>query len=210
MRVDISAPGRASLRLPAMAVVMTILAGCTTGGGLGGFGKLGNFGFGREEKADPVADQQQTEEEFAALQRLVGTTYCPEIRIRPGRQNVRRYAKGFEDDPGYVTWQASIHETARECIYDTQGNLNLKIGVSGRILSGPKAVQGPVSIPLRIEVEKYQEGTLSAADFTVDATIGAPPSSPFSQVYAVTVPSPSGGRNYFIYVALGTGEEDSD
>ncbi len=188
--------------------LIAILTGCTAGGGLGGFGKFGGLGFGRGEKADPVVDQQQADEEFAALQKLVGTNYCPELRIRAGNQHVRRYTKGFEDDPAYVVWQASIQETARECIYDTQGNMNLKVGVSGRILSGPKAVQGPVSIPLRIEVEKYQEGALAAADYIIDATIGAPPSSPFSQVFSVKVPAPGGERNYFIYVALGSSDED--
>ncbi len=188
-------------------VLLTLLAGCTAGGG--GIGNFGGLGFGREKKTEPVIDQQTADEEFAALQKLVGTSYCPAMRIRPGRQNIRHFVKGFEDDPGQVIWQASIRETARECVYDTRGNLNLKIGVSGRILSGPKAVQGPVSIPLHIEVEKYQEGSLASANYTIDAIIGAPPSAPFSQVYLVTVPGPGRERNYFINVALGEEEKES-
>ena len=42
-----------------------------------------------------------------------------------------------------VIWQASVGKTARECLYDLQGSLTLKIGVSGRVIAGPKGGPGP-------------------------------------------------------------------
>ena len=65
------------------------------------------------------------------------------------RSSCGSYERGHEDDPNYVIWQASVGKTARECLYDLQGGLTLKIGVSGRVIAGPKGGAADVSRPVQ-------------------------------------------------------------
>ena len=91
------------------------------------------------------------------VRRYLGPDYCPEIRIPEGFEVLRRYESGHDGEDGFVVWQASIGQTARECLYDGQGGLLLRVGVSGRVIAGPKGGPGDVTVPLRIIIEKYQE-----------------------------------------------------
>ena len=65
--------------------------------------------------------------------------------------------------PKYLIWQASVGKTARECLYDEQGGLTLKIGFSGRVIAGPKGTADDVSVPFKMAVVKYQESVLTTA-----------------------------------------------
>ncbi len=65
-------------------------------------------------------------------------------------------------------WQASFGHTARECLYNPDGSLTLKVGVSGRIISGPKGGAGQVSVPFKIAVVKFKESTLDTAGLHPD------------------------------------------
>jgi hypothetical protein len=142
------------------------------------------------------------------VSRYLGPDYCPELRIPEGTEVMRRYERGHEDDPGFVVWQASIGETARECRFDGQGNLAIKVGVSGRLISGPKGGQATVSIPLRIGVVKYQEAVLASQIFPLEVAIPPNGSTVFTQVPEVVVPSPGTDRDYILYVALSEQEVD--
>jgi hypothetical protein len=82
-------------------------------------------------------------EEQIDVRRYLGPDYCPEIRIREGTEVVRQYESGRQDDSAAVVWQASVGETARDCLYDQQGNMELTVGVSGRAIAGRKAELRP-------------------------------------------------------------------
>ena len=75
--------------------------------------------------------------------------YCPKVQIRPGTQThlvTHRAKRGAAPE---IRYQGTIKKTAREC--DTlTGNLVMKVGVSGRLLAGPKGGSGTVSLPIRI------------------------------------------------------------
>ena len=136
------------------------------------------------------------------LRRYLGPDYCPDLRVREGTQMLRRYERGKEDEAGSLIWQASIGDTARECLYDQQNNLILRIGVSGRVLSGPKGGPGVVNVPLRIVVLKSPEPVLYSELKPLAITIPAANSIVFRNVYEVTVPSPGSNRDYLIYVGF--------
>jgi hypothetical protein len=149
-----------------------------------------------------AADGSKAAGDQIDIRRYLGPNYCPELRIRPGSQLLRRYETGHQDDASYIVWQASIGKTARECLYDLQGNLTLKIGVSGRVIAGPKGGPGSVAVPLRIAVEKYQEKEFANQPYPLNVTIPAEGSAVFSEVHEITVPSPGTSRDYVIYVGI--------
>jgi hypothetical protein len=173
---------------PAFALV---LAGC-----------LGLGSSGPDESVAETANAAATAPELD-VRRYRGPDYCPEIRVREGLELVRSYEKGHEDEPAYVVWQASIGNTARECLYDGQGGLTLRIGVSGRVIAGPKGGPGSsVSLPLRIAVVKYQEATLSSELYPLNVTIPAENSTVFNEVREISLASPGSDRDYIIYVGF--------
>jgi hypothetical protein len=158
----------------------------------------GCMGMGGLDDAKPETEAAATEE--IDPRRYLGPDYCPELRIREGLELARTYQAGQAEDPANVVWQASLGETARECLYDLQGNLTLRIGISGRVVTGPKGGPGAVAVPLRIAVVKYQEAVLTTSSIrsAVD-DIGAS-SAVFREDLRGVVPSPGQDRDYLIYV----------
>jgi hypothetical protein len=136
------------------------------------------------------------------VRRYLGPNYCPELRVVKGAELMREYERGHEDDPKYIIWQASVGKTARECLWDLQGGLTLKVGVSGRVISGPKGGAATIPVPLKIVVVKNKEAVLAAERFTIDSAIPAAGSGVFTQVKDVLVPSPGEDRDYIIFVGL--------
>jgi hypothetical protein len=123
-------------------------------------------------------------------------------------QLTRTYEGGRAGDASAVIWQASVGETARECLYDLQNNLTLKVGVSGRVIAGPKGGAGTVTVPLRIAVVKHKEAVLASQLFPVAVTIPPQGSTAFTEVREIVVPSPGTDTDYILYVALS--EQDQD
>jgi hypothetical protein len=187
--------------LCAVAVLALLLAGCSM--------------FGRGGEPDTTATTASTAATGGAaaageidVRRYLGPDYCPELRIQDGTELVRSYERGHEDDPAYVVWQASIGKTARECLYDQQNNLTLRIGVSGRVIAGPKGGAGAtVSVPLRIAIVKHKEATLASEAYRLSVAIPASNSTAFTEVREITVPSPGNDRDYIIYVGLAETED---
>ena len=179
-----------------MGLVAVSLTACA-GVKLPGFGKRS-----AEPGGTPVAAGDPANPDEIDIRRYLGPDYCPDLRVREGTEMLRRFERGKEDEAGSVIWQASIGETARECLYDQQGNLILRIGVSGRVLTGPKGGPGAVNLPLRIAVVKYQEAVLYSDLKQLAITIPATNSTVFRNVYEVTVPSPGRDRDYLIYVGF--------
>ncbi len=179
-----------------VGLVALSLAACTSVR-LPGFGKRSE-----EPGGTPVAAGAPANADEIDIRRFLGPDYCPELRVREGTEVLRRYERGQEDEPGSIIWQATIGETVRECLYDQQNNLILRIGVSGRVLAGPKGGPGVVNLPLRIAVVKYEDAVLYSELKQLAITIPAENSTVFRNVYEVTVPSPGRERNYLIYVGF--------
>jgi len=142
------------------------------------------------------------------VRRYLGPDYCPEMRILDGAELVRRYERGFDGDASHIIWQASFGETARDCLYDAQGNLLIKVGLSGRVIAGPKGGAGEVTVPLKIAVVKFKEAVLTTDGFSIAAAIPPTGSTTFTQVREITVPSPGNDRDYIIYVGFDVGKWD--
>ncbi|MGQ7792260.1 hypothetical protein ACUN0C_07620 [Faunimonas sp. B44] len=143
-----------------------------------------------------------TEAQPLDVRRFIGPDYCPPLRVRQGTEVLRRFDRGRENDQSAVIWQASIGNTARECLYDGQGNLLIRVGVSGRVVAGPRGGPATVPVPLRIAVTRAGESVVSSNLYRLSVTIPPELSTVFTEVYEITVPSPGNHRDYLIYLGF--------
>jgi hypothetical protein len=82
---------------------------------------------------------------------------CPEVKIRSGAAtlSIGMNPKEQEPSPLQVKYQGSIVRTAREC-HVAGGVMTMKVGIEGRIITGPAGGPGTLDVPLRVAV--VQEG----------------------------------------------------
>ncbi|HEY1475710.1 MAG TPA: hypothetical protein VGF53_16665 [Pseudolabrys sp.] len=86
---------------------------------------------------------------------------CPEIRIRTGASTLMIGSKpGVEPSALELRYQGSIIRTAREC-HVNAGIMSMKVGIEGRVITGPAGGPGTVDVPLRIAI--VQEGVTPKA-----------------------------------------------
>jgi hypothetical protein len=89
---------------------------------------------------------------------LVDTEYdCPEVKLRFGASTLMIGDNPSETEPNplAIRYQGTITRTAREC--HLNGNImTMKVGIEGRVITGPAGKPGNVDVPLRIAV--VQEG----------------------------------------------------
>ena len=76
---------------------------------------------------------------------------CPGVDIRPGASTLNIAAKGDQATAGDLRYQLSFAQTARECRVQ-DGTMSIKVGVAGRVLTGPLGAPGAVDVPLRYAV----------------------------------------------------------
>lgn len=116
---------------------MLVVAGCQSGDSAAA---LGAGGEGKPEK----------------IQASELTAYCPQVTLREGTAFFSSYAKGGQDDPKKLAYQASISDVTRSCSR-ANGLLTINVGVAGRIVPGPAGAAGSVKMPIRIAVLQGEE-----------------------------------------------------
>jgi hypothetical protein len=124
------------------------LAGCGGGSDFLGTSKLDLFSSSSKATKDNAAgeaDAAPTDIE------------CPSMEVRTGASTLIVGSKPGEAEPAAldVRYQGTIIRTAREC-HVNAGIMTMKVGVEGRIITGPAGAPGNVDVPLRIAV--VQEG----------------------------------------------------
>lgn len=121
----------------ALAGFMLAAAGCQSGDA---GGVLGLGGGAKEPKSQ--------EGKVLASELLA---FCPRVIVKEQEGALNRYAKGGEDDPAKLAWQAAISESTRSCNRQT-GMLAMNVAVAGRIVTGPVGASGAVTLPIKISV----------------------------------------------------------
>jgi hypothetical protein len=136
------------------------------------------------------------------------SSYCPPLEIRPGTESTTVYERGRENERAYVRYQASITRTARECTI-AGTTLSMKIGVSGRVVAGPKGGAGAISLPIRIVVVKQisDRGPLYTQLFKTSVALAGPTfGADFSEVFDhVVVDLGQGDRDLVVFVGFDEG-----
>lgn len=77
--------------------------------------------------------------------------YCPGVTVRQGTAAYTNYAKGGDGDSTKVVYQASISDATRSCTR-ANGTMTIKVAAAGRVVPGPLAKAGPVTVPIRVAV----------------------------------------------------------
>lgn len=82
--------------------------------------------------------------------------YCPPVKLREGTAFFNTYAKGGQDDPTKVLYQASITDVSRSCT-NAGGTMTMNVAVAGKIVPGPAGVSGNLTMPIRVVVVRGEE-----------------------------------------------------
>jgi hypothetical protein len=123
----------------ALCGFMLVAAGCQSGD------RGAAFGAGSAGK--PATEQISASELLA---------YCPQVTLREGTAFFSSYAKGGQDDPKKLAYQASISDVTRSCSR-ANGVLTMNVAVAGRIVPGPAGAPGTIKMPIRIAVLQGEE-----------------------------------------------------
>jgi hypothetical protein len=83
---------------------------------------------------------------------------CPEIEVLGGAAALR--VGGQEN--ATVRYQYSMGDVARECSVDN-GQINIKVGVEGRVLLGPAGGPGSFQVPVRIAIRREADQTAAVS-----------------------------------------------
>ena len=135
---------------------------------------------------------------------------CPEVQVRTGAATLMIGSKPGDSEPAAldVRYQGSIIRTAREC-HVNAGIMTMKVGIEGRVITGPAGGPGTVDVPLRIAV--VQEGVdpkAVASKFghetvTVNASIDRVTFTHVESDIAFALPQPLGLIDaYVVYVGF--------
>lgn len=141
--------------------------------------------------------------------------FCPDTTIRAGTETFDVYPRGVTaEDPdaaAQLRWRATITETARECNSAGGGQfLNIRVGVRGRYLSGPKKETGSFLMPVRIAVVQVGDVVLYSKLHQIPGEVlPGKTNGVFSFVdEEVSIPMPD-SRNVAIYVGFDEGPYDT-
>lgn len=191
MRTGLTGP--AVVRAFGIAAGALVLAACTSGGGMNSV--LSSL---------TPAKTTEVPAQFAKTP----DNYCPPVVIRGSTESMTIYERGKDGDAASVRYLASISKTARECRTDA-GMLSIKLGVSGRVVAGPKGGAGSITLPVRIVAVKQIGGAkpLFSQLYKIPVTLGPPDfGANYSQVFdQITIPIGPEDRDIIIYVGFDEG-----
>jgi hypothetical protein len=87
---------------------------------------------------------------------------CPAVKIRAGASTYAVAVPGKQPVGSDLRYQATITRTARDCTR-SGGQITARIGIEGRVISGPAGSPATVEIPLRVAVVQggIQERTIA-------------------------------------------------
>ncbi len=135
---------------------------------------------------------------------------CPDTDVLTGASTliVGRGADGGAPTPLDVRYQGSITRIDREC-HVFAGSMHIKVGVEGRVITGPAGAPGTVNVPLRVAVVQAGVNPVTIATqldevpVTITSAVG---NVPFAHIYpdvSFVLPHPVGKiDDYKIYVGF--------
>jgi hypothetical protein len=196
----------------ALAVVSVLLSGC-------GGGSL--FGGSSTPAPTPVLEDTPTitdrfnqlmgrspssSPSTGAAQPVDGVEIdCPVVKIRAGAST---FAVGVPGKPAAgsdLRYQATITRTARDCTR-SGGQITARIGIEGRVISGPAGAPPAVEIPLRVAVVQagVQERTIATKVFrtTVSMSEGNVPYSLVGEDLVYESPPGRSSDAYIFYIGF--------
>lgn len=97
---------------------------------------------------------------------------CPPIEILDGTAAFRAYDPPSATDPFSVRYQANLVDTARQC--SSLGvEAAIRVGVTGRLILGPKGAPGAFRLPLRVAVVDEADKPVYSQVHVIDVVVPA-------------------------------------
>src|SRR6185369_3747755 len=132
---------------------------------------------------------------------------CPGVSVRTGAATLMIGSKSGGEEPTALDlrYQVTIVRTAREC-HVNSGIMTMKVGVEGRVITGPAGGAGTVNVPIRLAV--VQEGvnpkTILSRFASVEVVVaGSVDRVPFVHVDPeISFPLPQPISNIDAYVSM--------
>lgn len=178
--------------LGALLATGLLLAACNSSGGNG-----------VENTLDPLQVTENGRSRVDEFEDIRG--YCPKVVMRAGTETYNLYPdKMKKDDPEAekkLRFRATITDAVRECNYNGSV-LNIRVGIAGRLLSGPSGESGTFKLPVRVAVTQGDSVLYSKLhDVSAEIPVGRP-NAPFSFVDgAIAIPRPT-RQNIIIYTGF--------
>ena len=130
---------------------------------------------------------------------------CPVVKIRAGASTYAVAVPGKQPVASDLRYQATITRTARDCTR-TGGQITARIGIEGRVISGPAGTPATVEIPLRVAVVQagVQERTIATKVYRTTVSM-AETNVPFSLVgedLVYSAPPGATSDSYIFYIGF--------
>jgi hypothetical protein len=129
---------------------------------------------------------------------------CPPLQVEGGQRYTTIYEGNRVGAGASVIHRGEITKTARECQL-SGGVVQVKYGIAGRVLLGPKGKPGTIILPVTMQILDKAKNKVKSEPFTVSVTISKEnPISFFSLVRDVTIPVKEGTvpQDYSISIAF--------
>jgi hypothetical protein len=194
--------------------ILVLFAGILSGCGLSQMPSIGDGGIFSSSKKPENASWTPiiTEDSMMAAARtnsdgpidLAAANGCPPLQVEGGQRYVTIYEGNRVGDGASVIHRGEITKTARECQL-AGGMVQVKYGVAGRVLLGPKGKPGTITLPVTMLILDKTKNKVKSEPFTVSVMISKEnPLSYFSLVRDVTIPVKEGTvpQDYSISIAF--------
>jgi hypothetical protein len=130
---------------------------------------------------------------------------CPVVKIRAGASTYAVALPGKQPSGPDLRYQATITRTARDCTRNG-GQITARIGIEGRVISGPAGTPATVEIPLRVAVVQagVQERTIATKVYrtTVSMAEGNVPYSLVGEDLVYSSPPGTTSDSYIFYIGF--------
>ena len=181
-------------RMAVFGVSAFLLAGCGVGSLMGG----------GSDNSTLLADTSPTSAEISRTERAalpVIATECPPIKVRLGGEALFSYRPGKVGNPRALNYQAVIDGQSRNCVV-SNGLINVKMGIVGRLVLGPVDNSASVKLPLRFAVERDGVAVFSQL-YDLPVSVSPPQrSAEFVKIVDNVAIPYLGGENIVIWVGF--------
>jgi hypothetical protein len=191
-----------------LAALTLAIAGCSSSGGDG-------TSFGERFSQSLTTGTATAPAPAATTGATTNLETCPNVDIRRGAGVISINSNARDPSAAQLRYQISIGQTARECA-NIAGNLNIKVGMQGRIVLGPAGGPGSLEVPVRYALVEGgpQPKTVYSKLYRVPVSIAdGQPSVSFTHIeeaMSVPMPTPAVFERYVIYIGfdpLGSAQE---
>jgi hypothetical protein len=199
---------RTIIQFAPFAALTLAIAGCSSPGGDG-------TSFGERFSQSLTTGTPTAPAPAATTGATTNLETCPNVDVRRGAGTIAINSNQRDPSAAQLRYQISIGQTARECA-NVAGNLNIKVGMQGRIVLGPAGAAGSLEVPVRYALveEGPQPKTVYSKLYRVPVSIAdGQPSVSFTHIeeaMSVPMPTPAVFERYVIYVGfdpLGSAQE---